>query len=117
MGDVKSALIEVETYVARETAEIQRLADLARDNGGMAIWGMATKGVVLSNLVPILGGVDSNPGKQGKFAAGSGASINEPRWLLDLPAGTPVLVMNPNYYAEIAKTAASLGAAVKLITA
>ena len=80
---------------------------------------MSTKGVILSVLLGesrIVGGVDSNPEKQGRYAAGSGVRIHSPEWVCGLPAGTPVLVMNPNYFEEIASTVRTLGAPVELIS-
>lgn len=106
-------------YSAREGAKIARVTALARDRGQVGIWGMATKGVILSNMIPpalISGGVDMNTAKQGRFAAGSAVPIRAPDWLLSQAAGSTVLVMNPNYAAEVAQIAERIGADVALET-
>lgn len=97
------ALEAVRRYLLAETAglsEMQRNADRA---GGIALWGMATKGVLLSTLLShsIHGGIDMNPAKQGRFAAGSGVAIHSPAWLQELSPSATILVMNPNYLNEI----------------
>jgi hypothetical protein len=98
------ALDEVKLYQLQEGELLTQMADRAEARGGLAVWGMATKGVMLSNLLHpsnVLGGVDMNRLKQGKFCALSATAIHEPEWLKSLPAGTSVLVMNPNYFDEI----------------
>ena len=103
-------------YLAVERSRMREVA--ARSN--IAIWGMATKGVILATMLPpeaLLGGIDVNPAKQGKFAAGSGVEIHPPEWIRTLPPGTQVLVMNPNYLPEIEQTVAQLGAKVELVPA
>jgi SAM-dependent methyltransferase len=114
-----TAVANVAAYESSEAAEMDRLQRLADSRGGIAIWGMATKGVMLSMLLGearVIGGVDSNPGKQGSHAGGSGVRINPPEWLCGLSPGTPVLVMNPNYQEEIAEKVRELGAPVELMT-
>jgi SAM-dependent methyltransferase len=112
------AVAEVKRYEAAEAAQMNRLMRLAESAGGVAVWGMATKGVILSALLGeerVVGGVDNNPGKQGSHAGGSGVRIHPPEWLCCLPVGTPVLVMNPNYQDEIAAKVRELGASVELV--
>ncbi len=119
-GSGASAVADVARYDAVEKAEIDRVRKLADTNGGLALWGMSTKGVILSVLLGddrVLGGVDINPEKQGRFAGTSGVRINPPEWVLELPEGTPLLVMNPNYFDEISATVRELGAPVKLLKA
>ncbi len=111
------AVAAAEAYAGRESAKVADLANLASD-GGVAIWGMATKGVMMSAILGsdvILGGIDGNIRKQGKFAAGSGVSINPPDWVRELPHRTPTLLMNPNYAAEIGQTVRDLGADIRLV--
>ncbi len=65
---------------------------------------MATKGTLLSTLLDpalVLGGIDSNRLKQGRFAAGSGVAIHDAAWLATLAAPPHVIAMNPNYLDEI----------------
>lgn len=102
----------VKSYAEREEAKIDSLKALSEQNNGLVVWGMATKGVLLSNILPpglIRGGVDMNPGKQGRFVAGSALQVQTPDWLETQPAGSLVLVMNPNYAAEVSQTISDLG--------
>jgi SAM-dependent methyltransferase len=98
-------------YHDRETQLIdagRRIADEAR---GLVLWGMATKGVIFSNLMEpgrVAGGIDINSRKQGSFAAGSGVEIHSPEWLRTLDGRSTVLVMNPNYENEIRKQISAL---------
>jgi hypothetical protein len=100
-------------YVARAT----RILTEAGSEGACAIWGMATKGVVLASMLPpelVAGGVDSNVRKQRRFAPGSGLEIHEPLWLGTLPGKVTALVMNRNYLAEIHAQTRDLGLDVNL---
>lgn len=122
-GQVKptegTGVLAVETmraYLGRENHKVEELAG----RGPVAVWGMATKGVILSLMLGrerVLGGIDVNPAKQGKYAAGSGVGINAPEWATTLPRATTTLVMNPNYAGEIAQTVRALGAEVNLVSA
>ena len=101
----------VDAYLARETMAVGSLRDLADRDGGLAVWGMATKGVLLAILLGgdrVIGGIDMNKAKQGFYAAGSGVRINSLEWLRDLQPGTRVVVMNPNYLAEIQQSVTSI---------
>jgi SAM-dependent methyltransferase len=89
----------------------------AGQQGACAVWGMATKGVVLATMLPdglLEGGVDSNPRKQGRFAPGSGLAIHEPSWLAQFGGKITAFVMNPNYAEEIRHQLARLGIDAKL---
>ncbi len=101
-----SSVKRAEVYARREAGQIEQMrARAAGEAGGICIWGMATKGVMLSVLVGadnIRGGIDMNPAKQGRFAAATGVPINPPDWLATLTGTPTILVMNPNYYIEIA---------------
>lgn len=82
-----------------------RLSDLGR-KGCVAVWGAGAKGATFANLVDpetmlIDCVVDLNPAKQGKFIPGTGHPIVAPDDLGTRQV-TAVLVMNPNYRAEIA---------------
>jgi hypothetical protein len=81
------------------------------------IWGMATKGVMLALTFPDAPRcVDNNTAKQGRFAPLSGALIESPQ---KLEPGRPylIIVMNPNYAAEIAEQCTQLGLDVALVDA
>ena len=95
-----------------------RLAKLA-GTGRVALWGAGAKGATFANLVDpeatiIDCVVDLNPAKQGRYIPGTGHAIVPPAALADRGV-TDVLVMNPNYRAEIADQLASLGARITLL--
>ena len=114
----------------RERADIdtarQRLAALKAGGTAVAVWGMATKGIVYSLLVDpqctlIDVSVDINPNKQGCFVPLSGRAIEPPAALIRLANGgarrTAVVVMNPNYVDEIRGTCAAMGLAADFFDA
>jgi SAM-dependent methyltransferase len=107
-------------YAGTEDAYLERARDAvagAARRGHCAIWGMATKGVVLASLLPpglLAGGVDSNPRKQGRFAPGSGLQIHPPAWLGTLKGHVTAMVMNPNYLEETREQVRNLGFEVEL---
>jgi len=89
---------------------------LKADGATVAVWGMATKGIVYSLLLDpdctlIDAAVDINVNKQGCFVPLSGRAIDAPDALARLANGarTAIVVMNPNYVEEIRGTCASLG--------
>jgi len=109
-ADPAPALAAVGAYAAREQHALQRLCARA-DAGGLVIWGMATKGVILSVMLGadrVRGGIDMNSKKHGNFAPGSGTEIHPAEWLTSLAAGTEILVMNPNYLVEITAIATAV---------
>jgi SAM-dependent methyltransferase len=114
-----TAVTDGTAHARRETSMIAEVEALARRHGGAALWGMSTKGVVLSNLLApelITGGVDMNSAKQGRFAAGSGLAIHAAEWLREPAAGAAVIVVNPNYTDEIRLTMADLGVSQHVLT-
>jgi hypothetical protein len=72
-----------------------------------AIWGGASKGVIFSLLkaragYPVSTVIDINPGKQGRFIAGTGLQVQSVIDGLDkLNEGATIYVMNSNYLEEI----------------
>ena len=117
-------------YAARERADIdaarQRLAAVKAKGAAVAVWGMATKGIVYSLLVDpectlIDVSVDINPNKQGCFVPLSGRAIEPPAALARVANGgarrTAVVVMNPNYVDEIRGTCAAMGLAAEFFDA
>jgi len=55
---------------------------------------------------PISHIIDINPAKQGRYLASTGLKVLSPsEGLSNLPEGTNIFVMNPNYLAEIRKMA------------
>lgn len=110
----------LQAYAEREQATIaaarQSLKAWREAGGAVAVWGMATKGIVFSLLVDpdstlIDAAVDVNVNKQGAFAPITGRMIEAPSALLERIAGRPlaVVVMNPNYLQEIRSACVSLG--------
>lgn len=85
------------------------------------LWGAGSKGVMFLNLAgertsTIVGAVDLNPRKHGKFIAGTGTPIIPPAELVRLRPDT-VLVMNPLYEHEIRAELARLGLTPDLVIA
>lgn len=86
--------------------DIGKMASIA-SSGNSAIWGGASKGVIFSLYMQragadILGAIDINPAKQGRYMACSGLRINTPQEGIALlhPCDT-LFVMNSNYLQEI----------------
>lgn len=86
--------------------------------GPVALWGAGAKGVTLANLCDpdasrIDCVIDINPRKQGRYVAGTGHRIVAPEGLRDRAPGA-IILMNPNYEAEVRSTLDELGLAWKL---
>jgi SAM-dependent methyltransferase len=109
---------ELDRYAAGESSWIAALRERVRkaaERGPVGVWGMATKGVMFCALVDpeggvIQAGIDINVKKQGSFAPMTGQEILSPASFKARLSGPPtILVMNPNYAAEIERQAAELG--------
>ena len=101
--------------VGRWRALVGRLAAA----GGVALWGAGAKGVTFAGLVDphrrlIDCVVDIYPVKQGMYVPGTGHRIVAHAELAPRRVRT-VLLMNPNYYGEVAATLASAGLEAELI--
>jgi SAM-dependent methyltransferase len=98
----------------------KRLDQIARDGRKAAVWGAGSKGVMFLNLLrandAISSVVDVNPRKHGKFVAGTGQLIVEPRFLQGEPPDL-VIVMNPLYVDEIRQSLQRLGIAADVVCA
>jgi SAM-dependent methyltransferase len=86
--------------------------------GGCAVWGAATKGAMLLNLLDpdcqmVRAVVDINPGKQGRFVPGTGHPIVSPVSLREDPVAG-ILLMNPNYFDECLELLTQLGISARL---
>jgi SAM-dependent methyltransferase len=87
--------------------------------GGKAwLWGAASKGVTFALLVDpdgakLAGAIDINREKCGHFMPGTGLPIVSSSVLQD---GDTVIIMNPNYLAEIATQIGAMGIAVQLMS-
>jgi SAM-dependent methyltransferase len=115
-----ASLIERFEWQVKE--RLQALADAAsgwRASGRrLAIWGSGSKCVSLVSSLrlgpELIGVVDINPHKHGKFLAGSGLEILSPRRLAALRPDV-VLVMNGIYCDEIGRHLASHGLTPEII--
>jgi SAM-dependent methyltransferase len=92
-----------------------RFSEIRSAGGVVALWGMATKGVIFSILVDPEGSVfdacvDVNTNKQGCFVPLTGRRIDAPAVLTGL-SGRPlsIVVMNGNYLGEIRESCAAQG--------
>jgi SAM-dependent methyltransferase len=100
-------------YTEKETELIskirQKLSMFKNSGWSIALWGMATKGVVFSFLVDpdkslLDFCVDVNKNKQGHFIPLTGYQIEAPETLSQArESRLLIVVMNPNYLAEIKK--------------
>lgn len=111
----------VRSFESTENAHLTRwhtlLARLTR--GPVFAWGAGAKGVTFCNLVDpdrtwLAGVVDVNPAKQGKFLPGSGHAIVSPPAAVKAGAAA-VLVLNPNYVAEVRATLHRLSSSATVI--
>ena len=105
-------VIAAQAYHAQEEARLDLVRKMVDEARNLVLWGMATKGVVLSNLIGsdrIAGSVDINPSKQGRYVASSGIEIHAPEWLQTFAGEATVLIMNPNYADEIRERILSMG--------
>jgi SAM-dependent methyltransferase len=81
--------------------------DARSDKGRVIVWGGASKGVIFSLLReraghPVDRVIDISPGKQGRFLPATGLRVMSPaEGLADLPDGSSIYVMNPNYLEEV----------------
>ncbi len=119
--DVDGLDLAARRYGEREKRRIagvgQRLRELSA-SGPVAIWGAGAKGVTFLNLLDpectlVDAAVDINPRKQNRFIAGTGHPIVEPRELRKREVKN-VVVMNPNYVAEVTRLMSELGSGAKI---
>jgi SAM-dependent methyltransferase len=99
------------------SALFERLTAAAND-GPVALWGAAAKGVTLANLVDpggelLLGVVDRNTAKQGCYLPVSGHRVLAPAALAECDVAL-VLVANPQYVEENRQLARALGARTRV---
>lgn len=97
-----------------------RLEEMNRKERRVVIWGAGSKGVTFLNMVDpdrtIACAVDINPRKKGMFVSGTGQKIVDPD---DLKVRRPdtVIIMNPNYRAEIQRMLHNRGVSAEILTA
>jgi len=118
---------EIQSYVGSENsliARAQQTLNTAKENDRqIAIWGMATKGILFSCLVDPTRTlfdycVDVNQNKQGCYVPSTGHRIDSPE-ILRQSAGRPleIVVMNPNYLGEIKAKCYELGLSATFMNA
>jgi SAM-dependent methyltransferase len=107
---IASTTERLQTYVSKEQDEINRIrAFLLRkkdEKRHIVVWGMATKGVLFNYLIDpdskwVDQCVDINQDKQGKFLPITGKLIQHPQTIAEQSSNPVIIVMNPNYKAEI----------------
>ncbi|WKL42326.1 hypothetical protein Q1M64_27060 [Sinorhizobium meliloti] len=112
------AIAAAMNYKATENRMIERARSIVATSDNTAVWGMATKGVMLSCLVGndlISAGIDINPQKSKKSLLRYPAfEFAPPAWLKGHPVKT-ILVMNGNYAAEIRQMMHTIGIAADIV--
>lgn len=101
------------TYVGTESKGLQPLLNQALQTG-FYLWGASGKGVMCCNLLaksPILGCIDNNPFKQGKFIPGTGHPVLAPADI-SFETVTCILVENDVYLDEIKQQTAEIDARI-----
>jgi hypothetical protein len=118
-GDGRRVAELAAAFGVAERGRVSRWRELiAGPRGGpVYAWGAGAKGVTFCNLADpgaglLAGVVDVNPAKQGKFLPGTGHAIVPPAAAAGARA---VLVLNPNYVAEVAESLARLGSGAAVI--
>jgi SAM-dependent methyltransferase len=107
-------------FAADERRRAARWDDLLTGlESPVAVWGAGAKGATFCNLADpdarrVTAVVDVNPAKQGRFLAGTGHPIVSPAEAVRRGVAA-VLVLNPNYLAEVAAALADLGSPAAVI--
>jgi SAM-dependent methyltransferase len=115
-----SLALGVRQFAAEERNRLALWNALLRElsaRGAVFVWGAGAKGVTFCNLADpdasrLAGVIDVNPAKQGKFLPGTGHAIVSPA---HAGGAAAVLVLNPNYIAEVRATVEQLGSRAKVI--
>ncbi|MGD1067406.1 MAG: class I SAM-dependent methyltransferase [Vulcanimicrobiaceae bacterium] len=117
-GKVLEAVRRFAEHEESACAALRGRLESSRVDGPVVLWGAAAKGVTLANLVDpdaslIIGIIDRNVAKQGRYVAVTGHEILAPRALVDRSVAW-ALVVNPLYAAENAAEAAELNASTRV---
>lgn len=104
---------------ARQTCDWRRRLRDCAELGPVALWGAGAKGATFAGLIDpdctlIACLIDINPNKQSKFLPGSGHPIVSPQQIHDRRIAT-IMVLNPNYHAEIQRSIDDAGLDVTLV--
>jgi hypothetical protein len=121
-GDLAARAAAYADHERSRIDAMRRFLQVHRDQGkAVAVWGMATKGVIFSLLVDpdaslIEYCIDVNANKQGCFVPLTGHAISAPTALRSASRPVTVMVMNENYRDEIAATCRDIGIHASLVT-
>jgi SAM-dependent methyltransferase len=104
---------------ARRNQDWTERVQCVAQSGNVALWGAGAKGVTFANLIDADRSlfrcvVDTNPGKQNRFLAGTGHPIISPDALPRHDIRS-VIVLNPNYCEEIRRTLADSPSSIRVI--
>jgi SAM-dependent methyltransferase len=121
-GDWPDELAEApaRAFAADEQRRVARWVELLQElPAPVCVWGAGAKGATFCHLADPAGRrvaavVDVNPAKQGRFLAGTGHPIISPAEAVARGAAA-VVVLNPNYTAEVAAALARLGSPAAVI--
>jgi SAM-dependent methyltransferase len=118
-GQIPILAREFAAFEAAHVDLLRRRLELLADDGPLALWGAAAKGVTLANLVDadrtmIACIVDVNPNKRGGCLPGTGHPIISPADLGAWNVRTAV-VTNPNYLEENARLLEQASLDVRLV--
>lgn len=120
--ELEALTVEVDQFLPNCKAMLDRWQGLLQRaaSGGrrVVLWGGGAKGVSFLNMLKVGAEikyvVDINPGKQGKYIAGTGQRIVPPAFLTEYNPET-VIILNPAYREEIQAMLVGLGLAPDLI--
>ena len=109
---------EIQSFKQNYNEKVTYWNQLVNTDKKIVVWGAGTKGVMFLNTIKnnIKYIVDLNPAKQGKYVAGSGQKIVSPEFLKTYNPDI-VIIMNPNYEAEIKDMLTKLNLSAKTILA
>ena len=120
------ASLEQQIYVFAEAYEQKvaywrkKLAAWQKEGKRVVTWGAGSKGVTFLNIMQakdiVSFIVDINPRKLGKYVVGTGQEIVSPQFLRDYQPDV-VILMNPLYQDEIARTLKDMGVTAEIIVA
>lgn len=103
-------------YESRVAQWREQLETMTRNGGTCVIWGAGSKGITFANIMrgsdAIIGMVDINPHKLGRFVPGTGTRVVGVETLAGL-APDHVLVTNPLYLEEIRQAMTAQGIRAK----
>ncbi len=120
MTAASELLADANRFVERRAEFVEKWGDqidIVAQGSGVWVWGASSKGVTFALLVDpagarLKGAIDINPNKVGRFMPISTLPISAPS---ELPDGATVIVMNPNYHAEIVEIVAEIGTNVTIL--